>query len=357
LPAAQVLSFSDGVDTSTGRLFFYIMGGKDDEWDAAVTVSQAALQHTTSCEVAKIDPEDPRCAKLTISGQMTKVSGQAAEFGKAALFARHPQMKQWPVSHNFAVYELVISDIWMIAFYGGGGAIKPKMYYAVKPKHNVPSWPPALLPLQFFTGAMALAHQTTWSITTPWHEMHQTAQHARWLVYHSIWASVGTISVHLHSKPWGNVRSIADGVGKNSTGLPVFYLPTPDPTAVDIRANPSATLSFSEASLSERVTAKGLTCGGMDAEDPTCARLHLIGKLRPLMTKADIQQAEANLGARHPFAPWLAKGGAHTGGTYYTIDVSSLVFLDYYGGPAKLSVKDYLAASPEMQVNENDILV
>ena len=55
--------------------------------------------------------------------------------------------------------------------------------------------------------------------------------------------------------------------------------------------------------------------------------------------------------------PWLAKGGAHTGGTYYTIDVSSLVFLDYYGGPAKLTVKDYLAASPEMQVNENDIFV
>jgi len=63
------------------------------------------------------------------------------------------------------------------------------------------------------------------------------------------------------------------------------------------------------------------------------------------------------LGARHPFAPWLAKGGAHTGGTYYTIDVSSLVFLDSYGGPAKLSVEDYLAASPEMHVNENSILV
>lgn len=350
LPAAQVHSFSDGADTSTGRLFFYIMGGEGDEWDASVTLSQAALQHTTSCEVAKIDPEDPRCAKLTISGKMTKVTGQAAEFGKAALFARHAQMKTWPASHNFTVYELVISDIWMIDFYGGGGAIKPKMYYAVKPKRNVPSWPPAL---QTFKDAVAPVHVVP--IAPP--SWQKAAQRARWLVYHSLWASVGTISVHLDSKPWGNVRSIADGVGKNSTGLPVFYLPTPDPTAVDIRANPSATLSFSEASLSERVTAKGLTCGGMDAEDPTCARLHLIGKLRPLMTKADIQQAQANLGARHPFAPWLAKGGAHTGGTYYTIDVSSLVFLDYYGGPAKLGVQDYLAASPEMHAHENSIIV
>ena len=43
------------------------------------------------------------------------------------------------------------------------------------------------------------------------------------LVYNSLWTSVGTISVHLNGKPWGNVRSVADGVGANSTGLPVFF--------------------------------------------------------------------------------------------------------------------------------------
>jgi len=42
------------------------------------------------------------------------------------------------------------------------------------------------------------------------------------LVYNSLWTSIGTISVHLNGKPWGNVRSVADGVGANSTGLPVF---------------------------------------------------------------------------------------------------------------------------------------
>ena len=43
------------------------------------------------------------------------------------------------------------------------------------------------------------------------------------LVYNSLWTSVGTISVQLNGKPWGNVRSVADGVGANSTGLPVFF--------------------------------------------------------------------------------------------------------------------------------------
>eukprot|EP00746_Dinoflagellata_sp_MGD_P019683 gnl/MRDRNA2_/MRDRNA2_145766_c0_seq1.p1 gnl/MRDRNA2_/MRDRNA2_145766_c0~~gnl/MRDRNA2_/MRDRNA2_145766_c0_seq1.p1 ORF type:complete len:300 (+),score=37.77 gnl/MRDRNA2_/MRDRNA2_145766_c0_seq1:50-901(+) len=283
---------------------------------------------------------------------MTEASGAAAKLGKAALFKRHPQMETWPTSHNFTVYELVISDIWMIDFYGGGASITPKMYYAATPKRNVPSWPPVSRPS---IGAATLASLPSRSaLPPPWH---QTAQRARWLVYHSLWASVGTISVHLHGKPWGNVRSIADGVGENSTGLPVLYLPTPDPTAIDIRSNPSVAISFSEASLSERVTSKGLTCGGMDAEDPTCARLHLMGQLRPLTTKAEMQQAEANLGARHPLAPWLAKGGAHTGGTYYTINVSSLIFLDYYGGPAKLSVQDYLAASPDWQLRDNSVFV
>merc|ERR1719321_288337 len=141
-PVAEVLSFSDGAETSTGRLFFYMMGGEGDKWDASLTISQAALNHTTSCEVQKIDPEDPRCAKITFSGEMIKAKGNDLKFAKEALFARHPQMKTWPASHHFTVYELVVSHIWMIAFYGGGATVTPEMYYAVQPKHNVPTWPP-----------------------------------------------------------------------------------------------------------------------------------------------------------------------------------------------------------------------
>ena len=81
----------------------------------------------------------------------------------------------------------------------------------------------------------------------------------------------------------------------------------------------------------------------MDAEDPTCARIHLVGKLVAL-TNASIAQAKADLGARHPLAPWLAAGGAHTGGAYFRLALEEIQFLDYYGGLARLSVKEYLAA-------------
>ena len=47
----------------------------------------------------------------------------AAALGKAALFARHPAMAHWPTGHDFQVYELTVSDVWMIANYGGGATV------------------------------------------------------------------------------------------------------------------------------------------------------------------------------------------------------------------------------------------
>ena len=84
----------------------------------------------------------------------------------------------------------------------------------------------------------------------------------------------------------------------------------------------------------------------MDAEDPSCGRLHITGTLKAMTSAHDKGRAEASLGSRHPLAPWLASGGAHTGGNYYTIEPTSLMFLDWYGGPAKLTVAEYLAAHP-----------
>ena len=228
----------------------------------------------------------------------------------------------------------------MIDFYGGGANVKPTAYYAAQPKHNVPKWPPTAS-----ASPTALAMDTSLSVSAP-PPASDIAARARWLVYNSLWTSIGTVSVRLEGKPWGNVRSVADGVGSNSTGLPALYVPTPDPTHIDLNANPHATLSFSEAALAERVSPQGGLCGGMDPEDPTCARLHMYGTLRVLNKTEDLAKAAVDLCARHPLATWLCHGGAHTGGNYYTIDLTSLVFLDNYGGAAKLSVEDYLAAAP-----------
>lgn len=339
------------VNGSTGRLWFYItpLMAEDNGagYAATLTLSQTGINNTCWTSGSNVDPEDPRCAKASFTGTMKQSTGADVATGKAALFARHPQMAKWPAGHAFAVHELVLDDIWLIYFFGGGAKVTPAAYFAAKPHHSVPSWPPS-------GGGgggggrdgRALSRAAPGVAGTPPPPHNETAKRARWLVYHSTWTSVGTVSVMYNGKPWGNVRSIADGVGPNSTGLPVLYVPTPDPTAVDLRANPHCTLSFSDASLPLRQTAAPNSCGGFDAEDPTCARLHMHATLTALTTKAEIAQAEVNLGARHPLAPWLAGGGAHTGGKYYKVHPTELVFLDYYGGPAKLTVAEYLAAKP-----------
>ena len=138
-----------------------------------------------------------------------------------------------------------ISDIWMISSYGGGSTIQPSDYYRAKPKHIIASqvYPSGTNPPP---AAEAKPPSGTVSVQPPWKRY---AARARWLVYHSVWSAVSTVSVRLHGAPWGNVRSTADGVGRNSTGLPFLYIPTPDPSAIDVQHDANVTLSFTEAAL------------------------------------------------------------------------------------------------------------
>lgn len=172
------------------------------------------------------------------------------------------------------------------------------------------------------------------------------AGHARWLVAKSLWTTVTTVSSRHAGRAFGNIRSVADGACfLGSSGKPYFYLPTPDPTMVDIAENDGIVLSFTEAALPEMVDDAGV-CGGKDAEDPTCAKISIVGRAVPL-TDEQVELAKASFGAQHPRASWLAQGGGHTGGGYYTIDIDSMEFFRNYGGLAKVSVEDYEAWEPD----------
>ena len=139
---SSVASYSDGaLGKSTGRFFFYLMGTMKP-FVGALTIGESAFAGTCGFAGSKIDPEDPRCAKITLSGSLAKATGADEAAGKAALFARHPQMKTWPASHGFAVYELKLTDLWMIDFYGGGANVTVEEFLKAVPKNNRPKWPP-----------------------------------------------------------------------------------------------------------------------------------------------------------------------------------------------------------------------
>lgn len=47
--------------------------------------------------------------------------------------------------------------------------------------------------------------------------------------------------------PFGNIFSVSDGPADNSTGLIYFYVTPMDTTVSDLRSDPHASLTFSEA--------------------------------------------------------------------------------------------------------------
>lgn len=333
---SDAISFAD----ANGSIFFYLMG-KQSSSAVTLTLSEASLEPTSNFEAAACgedgttDPEDPRCAKLSIQGSLSPCKDKlTCQIGMKALFDRHPEMKSWPEDHDFTVHELDVHDVWMISNYGGGGVIPVDDYKAASPKHHP----------KFFTMTTKDFGKRVALVKDEVPDWDKKVERARWIVAKSLWITVSTISVRLQGSAWGNIRSVVDGSSyKESTGKPVFYLPTPDPTAIDVSKNPTISLTFAEAALADRLDEKGRVCGGLDPSNPLCAQVMIVGKAVAVNNKASLEKAEAAFGKRHPLAPWLAKGGSHTGGAYYTIEPEYISILDYYGGATEISVKDYLA--------------
>lgn len=133
LPFAAVESYSDGpLGESTGRLMFFLTSldatGADIQVQKNVTLSLAEVQLPGFC--VGTDPEDPTCAKVSISGVMSPVPEEGLEEAKHLLFSRHPAMRTWPVGHHFTMYELHVAHIRLLDFYGGAADLEPHEYFA-----------------------------------------------------------------------------------------------------------------------------------------------------------------------------------------------------------------------------------
>jgi len=340
----EVSSMVTSTAETEGRVFVYLPFG--ESFKGALTFSEAALD-SSQFDGARcgpdgdLDPEDPRCAKLTISGTFNPCGDDTRQLGLDTLFKKHPQMSDWPDDHGFVVHELDISDVWMIANFGGGGYIDTSDYKTSDPIHH---------PFKGFRSRRTDEKQV--NVRPDFGD--DAAGHARWLVGQSLWTTISTVSTKDEGNAFGNIRSVVDGACfLSSTGLPFFYIPSPDPTAVDIASNDFVALSFTEASLPQLVGEDGKICGGMDPEDPTCAKISLTGYARPVDDDDQIEVAKNAFAAQHPRASWLSGGGAHTGGSYYTLELEGIEFFRNYGGMADLSVDDYLEWEPDsMDFNE-----
>ena len=106
---------------------------------ASLALSEASLPGKHSllwkekCEIGTPlgDPENPPCARLVLSGNITKVAAGSAEASSAmkALLKRHPSFVSYPAGHGFYVAKVELDGIWLIDFFGGAAIVKPSDYF------------------------------------------------------------------------------------------------------------------------------------------------------------------------------------------------------------------------------------
>ncbi|KAJ8914597.1 hypothetical protein NQ315_017302 [Exocentrus adspersus] len=136
-PFVGLKSLSDGPTTnSTGIPYLYMtkmdVSGSDLEVDSRVTI-MATLAQSDYCRTQDFDPQDPRCAKLIITGEYIKIDKSSLEykFGQDSLFSRHPVMKSWPKDHEFFVAKVDPIQIDVLDFFGGIKHVTKEDYFNV----------------------------------------------------------------------------------------------------------------------------------------------------------------------------------------------------------------------------------
>lgn len=344
----------------SGRVFLYLKG-MHHLHDSSLTVSQAGF-HEGSAGISDdlfavagcgslngaVDAQDPRCAKVTLTGSIHPcsshdVGADCEEVGTGALFVKHPALKGVTQKVNYFVHELVIADLWMIANFGGARPMDIELYFNAIPAENeIVGGVQVVVPVVDYE-----EEANSDDACGPW----GGAARARWIVHRALWTTLSTLhgkkenesaANSEESQPpsssfrtFGNIRSVHDGGSvEASNGKPIFNVPDVDPSAVDMAAGDGKiVLTFSEASIAG--------AGGMPPPVVTnSAQVALHGRAVALPDKSDSMLAA--FARTHPLGGWLAQGGSHMSGKYYTIDIDRVVLVLPDGSAETVDVADYL---------------
>jgi hypothetical protein len=149
-PFGNVRSFSDGaINASTGKITWYasILDAsiRDIQVDDRVSFTLSQEQLENYCSERGINPMDPLCARLSLAGNIRLVcratEGDSGDdvctdeylaSMESVMFDRHPAMRSWPTGHDWGYYEMDITQIWIISFYGEAIFVDPDQYYAIE---------------------------------------------------------------------------------------------------------------------------------------------------------------------------------------------------------------------------------
>lgn len=148
IPFGNVYSFVDGTcedGTGVPYLFGTYMDQSfiDSTYNQMVslTLSEASLSSVcterdglVACTLGTKygDPENPVCARLTLTGMLVVLQEDSEEyaFAQGALFERHSTMEGWPRDHNWVIAKIDVRDVWLIDFFGGASIVDLASYFA-----------------------------------------------------------------------------------------------------------------------------------------------------------------------------------------------------------------------------------
>lgn len=161
------------------------------------------------------------------------------------------------------------------------------------------------------------------------------AKMSRYLMHYADWGIISSYAPRLQ-QPFGDLASIADGPVGNSTGIPYFYIAKMSTTWQNIAYNNTVSLTLSEA--------QGDQCEkfNLDPESPVCARVMVTGHI-VVVPEQELKFAQMSLFSRHPvMKTWPTTHGW----TFCKLNPTGVYLLDFYGGMAHISLKDYFKATP-----------
>ncbi|KAF8057740.1 RNA pseudouridine synthase 2 [Scenedesmus sp. PABB004] len=192
--------------------------------------------------------------------------------------------------------------------------------------------PMRALRIALLAAAAAAAAAGDWP--RPPHDQH--AALARWLAHKADWGSLATLTPD-GGAALGGVVSVSDGARDDPSGRLFFYLTPMDETGRNVEAHPQCTLTIAEAQLLPG------GCDTTDPEDPTCAKIAVLGRMARVPGGADADAAAAALFSRHPaMRGWPADHGF----TMWELHVQEVHLLSFYGGMAVIPAQEFYAADP-----------
>lgn len=137
-PMVNVIAMADSDKNakSTGVIYFYLVMLDFTAQDLSKNNQMTALfsqDQSLYCTNHGVDPMEPTCARIMMSGEALRVQKGTDEydFANKAMVSHHPATAHWIDAHDFFLCKMNISQIVVLDWYGGPHFVSIDDYYKV----------------------------------------------------------------------------------------------------------------------------------------------------------------------------------------------------------------------------------